>query len=823
MAGPFGSGSGSSKGPFSSRPTSSGGSGLGGIFGFISHLGTDVKDAAFGIPAGLVNLAEHPVGSIKAMAKSTWHDWSPLFHGNFHQEWTQFLAHPLAPILDLGMVAGVVAAPFTGGASLDIAAEADLARAGIAIGDVGKMGDAISQSARIVSIPSKGKFLPGLSTSSKYIVRYHVPNAEAATTAGEHAIAFPAYVKGLSNNPLIQARQVALAKLGGRLSDGITSWTGRTALRTPLVPVKAEAAFERLVSSRKVTFEANKELTQAFADQALASAHKVLNEGGVDTSALNDFQVATHADIAQKVKAGHWLDAAPAKQWEGLLRWNHGQLVQHPIVTVDATGLKAALKQGLIGVKQDFPGMSGAKTFQEHLSAGGSTGKFGYLTKNPKLMAKDAAGKYKLVPTEGAFHFMQEGANSASFLRSLYRNPARVWKLTQVAWSPKTVLNTSVGNSFMLLMGQPRSFLYLMDGVRAMKGARAAGDLLRQTGEFKPGILAEHFGDVVHSSNAAYHAGISPVSDVGKTTSKVGKILRTGFYSGVHKVEQGLKSGSIIASLHAAPEVKAFMRDGKSFQDAAQAALQNNPMLRDNVARTALLHVGNYESFSKREQKIKNLVPFYSWDRHIVLHTIDMIATKPVRAAALATVGNQGSALTDKMLPGIPEYMRTNLPLAALGIASNKTLDTIGLNPYSSIADISGAALGATFGSRVGPNFAPSEDLAGQISPILTGIAQGISGHSILTDKALPDYGGPISTAAVSVFNNLPQVKLARLAAFGAPQGANPPLYADTFQRLLSKYGGVPIQQPNLARAQATEAKIEQGTHKKNKKKGPFG
>src|SRR4051794_32084292 len=75
------------------------------------HLLSDVKTAALGLPAGLVLTAEHPIRSVKAMATSTWADWSPLFHGHVGEFAHNFEEHPLAPLLD-------VSAFVTGGAGL---------------------------------------------------------------------------------------------------------------------------------------------------------------------------------------------------------------------------------------------------------------------------------------------------------------------------------------------------------------------------------------------------------------------------------------------------------------------------------------------------------------------------------------------------------------------------------------------------------------------------------------------------------------------------------------------------------------------------------
>jgi hypothetical protein len=63
-------------------PPKAGGGGSHGVGGFVTNLAGDIRDAAVGVPTGLVHLVEHPVGSLEAMGKSTWQTWSPLYHGD---------------------------------------------------------------------------------------------------------------------------------------------------------------------------------------------------------------------------------------------------------------------------------------------------------------------------------------------------------------------------------------------------------------------------------------------------------------------------------------------------------------------------------------------------------------------------------------------------------------------------------------------------------------------------------------------------------------------------------------------------------------------
>ena len=78
-----------------------------GVVGFFEHLGEDVKNAAVGLPMGLVNTVVHPIRTAHQMATSTWQTWSPLFHGHAGEFAHDFVEHPLPPILDIAAVGGL--------------------------------------------------------------------------------------------------------------------------------------------------------------------------------------------------------------------------------------------------------------------------------------------------------------------------------------------------------------------------------------------------------------------------------------------------------------------------------------------------------------------------------------------------------------------------------------------------------------------------------------------------------------------------------------------------------------------------------------------
>src|SRR5687767_4220011 len=73
--------------------------------GFIGNLVGDVRDAAVGLPMGVVDIFTHnPVDTAKNIAGATWQTWSPLFHGHPLEFAESVYDHPLAPILDLATV-----------------------------------------------------------------------------------------------------------------------------------------------------------------------------------------------------------------------------------------------------------------------------------------------------------------------------------------------------------------------------------------------------------------------------------------------------------------------------------------------------------------------------------------------------------------------------------------------------------------------------------------------------------------------------------------------------------------------------------------------
>lgn len=104
-------------------------SGNHGIIGAIQNLGADAASAIVGLPAGLVETARNPIGTVKQVGKSYADTYGPLFSGDYGEFFAGLYKHPLGPLLDLATVVtlGGATAASVGG------------RAGLAIGRAGTL------------------------------------------------------------------------------------------------------------------------------------------------------------------------------------------------------------------------------------------------------------------------------------------------------------------------------------------------------------------------------------------------------------------------------------------------------------------------------------------------------------------------------------------------------------------------------------------------------------------------------------------------------------------------------------------------------------
>lgn len=247
-----------SSGGYSGVSSGTPGGGSHGVFGLVKNLGNDIKGAVEGVPAGLVHLAEHPVGSLEQMGKATWSTWSPLFHGQFTKFGQGIYQHPLAPILDVASIfsLGVGTAARIGAGMDALGAASAEADAGLMAGRAAQVGRSLiskryyapgGQLAKDAQILSKnaevGAVKEGLAPASNIFhsaARLRLPTAkilEDPEMAGRMPI-----VKQMSENPARHLMQNVLGQGFDHLPPGIKGYLGRKVYERALYGTMARRA-----------------------------------------------------------------------------------------------------------------------------------------------------------------------------------------------------------------------------------------------------------------------------------------------------------------------------------------------------------------------------------------------------------------------------------------------------------------------------------------------------------------------------------------------------------------------------------------------------
>jgi hypothetical protein len=183
----------------------------------------------------------------------------------------------------------------------------------------------------------------------------------------------------------------------------------------------------------------------------------------------------------------------------------------------------------------------------------------------------------------------------------------------------------------------------------------------------------------------------------------------------------------------------------------------------------------NFRDMSNAERRyIRPFIPFYSWLSGISRRTVRMLTESPEKAAFLNYEGMQGKEYMDNLWGDVQDFVLTYFPLSIPGSKDKvMAMKTSGLNPMSSIADISGAAR-ALVGAG---DWKGSENPMSTINPIMKSAIEAFTGTDMFYNNTLEDYrakslrngrvtGGNPDASKLGVFAkrvalSLPQVNLA--------------------------------------------------------------
>lgn len=825
----FGSGSSSS----SSHHRSAG--------GVFTNLLKDVRDAAVGIPTGVVQMVKHPVDSVENVAEQTWHTWSPLFHGDVKGFASQTYDHPLAPLLDIATLV-------TGGA-----------------GAAGKLAKGLD-AAGIVDESGKIARLAKYSDGSGRI-KYQVGHK-------------PSFDKALSKNPLIRKRQEASVSLLNRLEASgnlpqVFSYEARYTRRANRDLAGRHAALMTQIANY---VRAGEDLSgpqrHKFMRRVLLHSYRTFKQFSFAhdaAAALPEGHRYVLAEPAKVAPAALKVAKADVKMYRGKMRGiantldtKHGVKLANPGEAAKA--LKKAQADLKLAQKQLLPHtahQTRVKMLERYIdnnkalkaaerradSLANRTGKAHenffapghedfakvmhgfanrYTTTDVAKAAKTADGKVMIVPVHELKRLGKEGANSIKALDYIYRKPTALWKATILGYRPAFFVNNFVGNHMMYLMSQggAHAFRGYVDALRQVHSERAVQKSLGKVEAVfnrSKSWQLENYKDQL--TNTLADSTISRTVGKGLSNQKIGGKWRQGLFGVTHNyADIILRRATINNTVRDLPEVRKLMKKGLSFDDAARAVHKADKSgdIRRMVSGRVMDVMGDYHSLNKLERGIKEFVPFYTWDRHITRHMMHMLQEKPLTTAAMAKVGQQGTQATEQILGGeIPDFLKGAIPMTLLGLhvdhpSRKAIMTTAGLNPYATIPDLAEAAKGIVTGGSDN-----ADAIGSQLNPLAVDVLQRMTGRKLLTGAPNhPSMSLAIPGVYTDQIGELPQWKLIKSAIEGTPETkvnkhtgkAEPAMYEKNFGQFLSQFLGAPIKQLDTDRAAAMKKRDENST-----------
>ena len=869
MASPFKPGARRSNSPFAPTPVPSPSRGP---VGFLGNLVGDVKDAVIGLPAGAVETVRNPIKSAKAVGGATWHTWSPLFSGDFAKFGKQLYDHPLAPLLDVATVFTLGAGSAAKGASM-------ISKAGVQSAKVEKLASLRTPRALELADP-QGKRLPvsrNLSTRPgrravqelMLTVEPHLPrwyqsavqgarfekrhairgahavaaknrllatsmNLAAAMKAGEiltdpetapaarAEIAAHSYLNLLRHNQALDPAEAARLVKGGKRSEygyivaagSLDRQSGRMLRKAQRMEAKwdkqrAESAelSHALPKIEKELAEANRELERMYAD----GVRVVAPHAGKGTARQKmEQEAAPILDVERRVKD---LESLRDKAYvaQGLHNKAVGELeaLKRSRMELEKRSFREYFRQASYNPDD----------FEKFMLGFGNR----VVTRDAARAARTNDGKVYVVHVGDARKLGWEANSSSKAVQYLWRKPTTLWKTAMIGYTPRTITNNAVGNWAIYALREgmgPDSAKAIHDAIRLSHGEDVAANVLRQSTPFKKNNwLYRHFGDEL--GNVFGH---EMMLDGLKAGNRAKKMARQGLYGVVHTVaDEPVRVAAIAKYLRESSEVKALMDKGLSFDQAAQRALRRTPGLRSRAAEHARVTAGDYFTLRPVERVIRDLMPFYLWNRHILKTSGNMLLDTPGRVAVMQRISNLGIERTEELLGELPEFLRGALPLELLGFEGAggraDVLLTHSLNPFATVGELADMAQAFTVGE--GPR-GLSAALAGA-NPILTGGIESVTGRSILTGAPKPTVGGLPASILAGMLEGLPQVKLTQALTTEdttvTPSGEEF-LYGRDDRSPVSSLFGIPLRDVSLQRAHALRE--QQDGKRKRRSASPF-
>lgn len=752
--------------------------------GIFHNLLSDVVSTAKGIGPGLVTTFEHPVRAAKGMVKAEAAMYSPLIHGQFGQFWNNVETHPLAPLLDALTVATLGA----GGVGVAAKAGETAGLLGEGAGDIARVGTRFT----VKDLPTS----LGNGVRAGEIARHYSPN--------------------IARRYLIQKPVEKAFEKAGNLPIGNKLFgPGGLHDMTPL------GRGNRILEQRGSAHAAG----TAFAmNRELGSVRRLLKGGG-DSAATNTAigglinKGILDSVFAHSIKA----DASKAQHLGGQ-DWLYVKRV-HPV----APPQEASLSAWADHIKTKTPLV---------------------LTKDPAKALKDEQGQLTVVHQKVPQLASREASNSLRTLNLIYKQPTKLWKYLVLAQAPRYFVNNTIGNSMMLMASTRPDRLVrgIYHAVAAVHGVKAAERSARQAGDAIGAEQTRLVGTAYHKWYAGPNAGPgSELARVGGRTAKsrLGKAIEPiahrasqGLYGATEKVAyRATHMAGVNAAMMETPQFRKlftqFRDAGKSRTTAFQMAFDHaseDPTVRGFVSKRAADWAGQYHHSTQLENAVRNIVPFYSWDRHALRFAREQALGRPGASDVLTHMGAEGNTYTQKTLGNLPDFMQGAVPLgkhggilgAILGgvpAGREKALLTNSFNPLASAGEDANA-LAALAGQQVGSK---SDALGFQINPIIAGAISSLTGQQLGSGAPVHYKGGVIGGAATNTFGSVPLAKLIQSLVSPQPsttKKGKPTLYTHGPRQQIQSLFGLPVR--DVSREAAAIMLAKQAGSKKGKKSSGF-
>lgn len=864
--------------------------------GFLGNLVHDAESTLANIPAGVVQTAEHPIGTAKGIAHSYAETYGPLLHGDIGKFLHGVEQHPLGPILDLATL-------LTAGA-----------------GAAGRVGETLGR-AGVIAEDSK---LARLGRAADLTA----PDfAKSAGQGGEDVV-----LKRSSANPLIRARQQAVNKglnklpvntpvLGpaARVVKALGKAPEREAARLTIMAGPFNKAFDKLSTSEKAAWH----LAARAVHPAEYAAHLEAQTGPVSAAMLNILKdpkvaqlvehptprladaLAKGRDLSErltemKVQAGHVSEQAAAEAPYRLLRLINGAKIdehgvadvagrdiptlakelaakghEQPFYVPDSaetgkgasvfarkpTGLAEPAKsgaskqnlgvlanRGLLAINQNPLGREFAK-FRSHTegallhdelvkhAAALPHGEplprdYEYLKLNrgeasapytekvaadfehalapgtaDQMLTRDEAGDIATHPQTGERLVVPSEVRRILENKSLtyhgtlhhllYNQPTSVWKHLVLGLRPAFFGNITIGNSILgaLQMAPGRHGFagwinQVVPGADKLLGSRLTSKTVHDV------MPEQALGSFGHSTGFTSNKGLSlahkAYQGVMPATIRYEDVLRRAMAEGWAKAN---------------PQVRAAMREhGGDINAALRQVAETHPRIIDDISKRVDDALGNYRTYNGLERKVKQLIPFYGWDRHIVRSTARLASERPGTLNALTKEGEVGQQTNDRTLGALPTFLQGAIKLPGLpgfmGSENGRTplLDTHSLNPLHSDADLLSLLQGLVSG-QAGTH---SEELSSGLNPLVQALIEQITGHSLLTGGAMPKNGpayGALGNVAYNTAVNLPQSAIIAALTGHGKKTKPTSLYQSDAQSKIAAFLGASVKKTNLQTA----------------------